>query len=442
VTPAGRSRAHVYVEHGQIASVSTKRQPASHRVDAGGLLVMPGMVDVHVHLMDPAETHREDFPTGTAAAACAGVTTIIEHTHAGPVRTRHDLEDKQAYLSDRSFVDFGLAAHAWPSQLDDMVDLWRAGAAFFKVFTCATHGLPAFDAAQLLELFQHTAAIGAVCLVHCEDESITAQAEQELRRQGRDDPGVVPEWRNREAELVAVAVVAETARLTRARVVIAHASHTDVTRLVARARQAGADTVVETCPQYLSFREEEIRALGALRKFTPPARARGDADLDAMWAALADGQIDYIASDHAPSTQAHKRAGSIWDVPFGLPGLDTTLAVLLDGARRGRISYERIAEAYAETPARIYGLYPAKGTLRAGADADIILVDPNARWTVSDEDVLSKASWSPFAGHVLAGRPLKTFLRGSLLAQDGKVTPSNPGTGRFLHGAGVREGAA
>lgn len=436
VTSRGRSRLNVYVEGGRIAAVTPDRHPAASSVDASSLLVMPGMIDTHVHLMDPADPVREDFPTGTAAAARSGVTAVIEHTHAGPVLSTADLQEKRAYLSDRAHVDFGLAAHAWPDRLEEVERVWRAGASFVKAFTCTTHGVPGLDAAHLRSLFERAAACGAVCLVHCEDESITAESERALREAGRGDSGVIPAWRNRDAELTALCLTTLLARLTGARVVAAHVSHPAALELVARERKAGADARIESCPQYLSLLEDEILKEGAFRKFTPPARARGASDLDAMWRALSEGAIDYVSSDHAPSTAAQKRSGSIWDVHFGLPGIDTTLSVLLDGARAGRVGYERVVEAYSEAPARTYGLFPAKGSLAPGADADIVLVDQNERWTVRDEDIVSRAGWSPFSGRTLVGRAVRTYLRGLLVADEGRVV-AEPGTGRFLAGAGA-----
>jgi dihydroorotase len=193
--------------------------------------------------------------------------------------------------------------------------------------------------------------------------------------------------------------------------------------------------VVETCPQYLTLREDDILERGAFRKFTPPARARSGGDLEAMWRALAERRIDYVSSDHAPSTAEQKQDGSIWDVHFGLPGVDTTFSVLLDGAHAGRIGYERIVEVYSEAPARLYGLWPSKGTLDPGTDADVVLVDPAERWTVRDEDILSRAGWSPFAGRTLTGRAVRTYVRGQLVAAAGGVT-GEPGSGRFVAGAG------
>jgi dihydroorotase-like cyclic amidohydrolase len=247
----------------------------------------------------------------------------------------------------------------------------------------------------------------------------------------------VPLWRSRTAELTAISVAALLARLTRARAVIAHISHPEALAIIRREVQAGANVVVETCPQYLHCLEQEVLELGALRKFTPPARARSQADLDAMWDALAGGMVDYVSTDHAPSTREQKARGSIWDVHFGLPGIDTTLPFLLDAASRGRISHEKVVDLYSSAPSRVYGLR-GKGRVQVGADADLVLVDPAARWTVKDEDVLSRARWSPFSGATFVGRPVQTYLRGELAMDEGRVL-GEPGTGRFVPGPGSTE---
>lgn len=430
VTPRGRARLNVYASGGKIAQITASRLPAERTIDASGLLVMPGMIDAHVHFMDPADTSREDFPHGTAAAARSGVTTVIEHTHAIPVIHPRDLEDKRAHLRDRSRVDFALGAHAWPDTDQDVAAVWAAGAAFVKAFTCTTHGVPGHDAAHLWRLFEAAERCGAVCLVHCEDESLTSVAEQELRAAGRDDGSIIPAWRNPEAELTAVTTTAVLAERAGAEVIVAHASNAKTIDLT-------GGLLVETCPQYLTLLERESLEHGALRKFTPPARARSEADIEAMWAALADGRVSYVSSDHAPSTLEQKQAGSIWDVHFGLPGIDTTFSALLDGAAAGRISYERVVELYSEQPARIYGMWPTKGRLGPGADADVVLVDPSRSWKVRDEDILSKAGWSPFSGRTFQGRAVQTFVRGRLVADGGEVV-GEPGTGEFLPGRGAR----
>lgn len=431
VTGRGRVRAHVYVDEGRVAAVTASRAPCQKSIDATGLLVMPGMVDAHVHFMDPGEPEREDFTSGSAAAAVAGVTTVLEHSHCSPVVTAADLEQKRDYLDGRSHVDFGLGAHAVATRLDELPAVWAAGASFIKLFTCTTHGVEGFDAGALRRLFEAAAAADAVCLAHCEDESLTAAAEHDLREAGREDGGIVPEWRNLEAEVLAASAVGVLAASTGARVVVAHATSPATLGALAPYR-SGARLMVESCPQYLSLLEHEALAEGPLRKFTPPARARSRRELDAMWEAVSSGEVDYIASDHAPSTLAQKRAGSIWDVPFGLPGIDTTLPVLLSGAADGRLSYERVVELYSEKPAQVYGLPPRKGSLLPGADADLVLVDPDATWELRNEDVRSRAGWSPFAGSTMRGRAVRTLLRGQTVAADGELAGAR--CGRFVHG--------
>lgn len=437
VTGTSTGRADVVVHRGRIADVVLGGGDvgADRTIDAGGLLVMPGMVDTHAHLMDPGPTEREDFPTGTAAAAARGVTTIVEHTHAHPVRDRGELADKLAYLRGRSNVSFGLAAHVWPDRIDALEAAWRAGVAFFKVFTCTTHGVPGIEGEDLRRTFARVAGFGGTCLVHAEDETRTEEAERGLRAAGRTDPGVLTEWRSREAELEAVRAVADLAVETGARLTIAHVSSPSVAEAIVAGRRRGADLAAEACPQYLLLQQDEVLEHGALRKFTPPARNRSAADVDAMWRLLADGTLTHVATDHAPSTMAQKLDGDFWEAPFGLPGLDTTTRLLLDAAATGRLSWSDVVRRYAEEPARRYGLWPAKGRLEEGADADLALVDPAATVHIRDEDVISKAGWTPFAGRTTTGDVVRVFLGGEEIARDG--APRDERTGRFCPGPGV-----
>ncbi len=433
VTSRGRRLANIYVDAGRIATVTSSHLSSRQTVDASGLLVMPGMVDAHVHFMDPSETEREDFSTGSAAAAVAGVTTVVEHTHSSPVVTAEELDRKLSHLLGRSYVDFALGAHALPDRLDELPAVWQAGAALIKLFTCKTHGIEGFTPGGLRRLFAVTAAIGAPCLAHCEEETLTAGAEEALRETGREDSAVIPEWRTREAEALAVSAVGLLAACTGARVTVAHVSNCETLSVLSMHRRR-AQLAAESCPQYLTLFESEVLAEGPLRKFTPPARARCDAEIDAMWAALAEGRIDYVASDHAPATLQQKRAGSIWDAPFGLPGIDTTLSILLDGAASGRISYESVVRVYSEKPACLYGLHPRKGSLTPGSDADLVIVDPSALFTLRNEDIISRAGWSPYAGRTLRGRAVKTLVRGRVVASDGAI--SGDCGGRFVPGPG------
>jgi len=433
VADGGLRRADVTVSEGRIAAVAEPGgEPRGRTVDAAGLLVLPGFVDAHVHLMDPGPSEREDWEHGTAAAAASGVTTVLEHTHFAPVLDRDALAAKRRYAGARSRVDFGLAAHLFPESIDRVPELWDEGVAFFKAFTCTTHGVPALGEGELRRAFAAAAGVDAPVLVHCEDEALTAEAEERLRAAGRADGAVLPEWRSPVAERVASERVLSLAQEEGARVVVAHASHPEVLAMVAAARAAGARVSGETCPQYLTLLEAEVREYGPLRKFTPPARAHGEADLDQMWAAVRSGDgVDYISSDHAPSTRAQKLEGDIWSAHFGLPGLDTTSGVLIDAAARGTIDFPRLAELYSEQPARIYGLSARKGRIAPGLDADLVLVDPAGEWTVEPGAIRSKAGWSPYEGRTLRGRVVATYLRGEEVFANGEVVGA-PGGGRAV----------
>ena len=437
VTPRGRAPLDVLIRAGRIAALLPHGEDTAAAgaqvIDAAGLLVLPGFVDTHVHLMEPGDGSREDFPAGTSAALHQGVTTIVEHTHGWPVTTAGRLREKLAAVSGRSWVDFGLAAHLWPDHLGDLAALWQDGISFFKIFTCDTHGIPGLGTDLLLDALGLLAGLGAPSLIHCEDGPITAAAQRRLRDLGRDDPWILPEWRSREAELVATTTACLLARLTGARATIAHASCAEVTEVVAAAAAAGADVVAESCPQYLLLAEAEVGEHGALRKFTPPARIRTSRDGERMWAALHDRHIHHLSSDHAPSTRAQKSAGSLWDAHFGLPGLDTTAPLLIDAALAGRLSLERMVEAYATAPARRYRLR-GKGDLLPGCDGDLVLIDPAARWRLADTHVRSRAGWTPYAGRELRGKVAGTILRGSLGAWQGEHA-GEPG-GRFVPGPG------
>lgn len=402
---------------------------AASTIDAHGLVALPGMVDQHVHFMDPGAPDREDFIHGSSGAAVGGVTTVVEHTHSHPVLSAAELRAKVDHLDGRSIVDFGLTAHVFPETIGHVPALWNAGALMLKAFTCTTHGVPALLNDDLLRFFRVAAAAGARALVHCEDEFITEDNEQRLRAALRADYGVIPEWRSSEAELVAVNAVSLLSRLTGAMVTVAHASQPGSIDLVQRERALGAPLSVESCPQYFYLSEHDVRVHGPVRKFTPPAR-----DLDQpspLWSYLGAGAIDVISSDHAPSTLLQKFAGTIWDCPFGLPGIDITLTLLLHAVNQGWITLADLARVYSANPARLLGLYPRKGALQPGADADLVLVDLAAEHVLSNDRIRSRAGWTPFDGQRVRGLPVVTMVRGIVVAERGNVV-APPGTGRFV----------
>jgi dihydroorotase (multifunctional complex type) len=434
---SGQVRADLRIVDGRVQAVGLDLPSAEQTIDATDLLVFPGGVDTHVHLMEPGDPSREDFPSGTAAAAARGVTTIIEHTHGHPIREVADLSEKRSHLVGRSNVDYALAAHTWPDRVDQIAGLWREGVAFFKIFTCTTHGVPGLDSSNMLLALRAIADAGASTLIHCEDESITSAAEKALKESGRSDNGILNEWRSREAEIAATAATASLVAVTGAHATIAHVSNPVVAAVIADTRARGGDLAAEACPQYFTLREDEVHDHGALRKFTPPARIRSDEEEDEMWELVRSGVYTHFSTDHAPSTKDQK-TGDIWVSPFGLPGLDTTFPFLVDAALSGRIDVSDVARLYSEGPAKRYRLHPRKGSLAVGSDADFVLVDPAGSWTVAEADLHSKAGWSPYSGRTLRGRMMATYLGGEEIARDGVTHQLRSGS--FIAGPGATEG--
>ncbi len=433
IFPDKKVQSNIYIKNSQIAFLSEKRLALKKEINASGLLIFPGMIDTHVHFMDPGDPSREDFPSGSQAAVQNGVTTVIEHTHGWPIKTVADLEKKKAHLNGRSCVDYALGAHVWPGLFENIKDLWSAGIVMFKIFTCTTHGIPGIYGSELKKALEQIEKVNGLALIHAEDENMSKWQFDALKKKKRNDPGVITEWRSRLGEEVAISSVVLIARDTQTKVVIAHASSPEVIKIIKCLRDS-SKIFIETCPQYLFLLEQEIMEKGALRKFTPPARARSEDDINRMWIALKDGSIDLISSDHAPSTIEQKIKNSIWDAPFGLPGIDTTFPIMLNAALENKISLELLSKVYSTTPSKIYGLFPRKGNLDVGADADLVIVDPSGTRKIKNESIISKSGWTPFEGFELKGRVLYTFIRGNCIVEDGVFL--NRFNGKFIPGPG------
>jgi allantoinase len=430
VTQQGQIDGCITINDGKIAAISSSPLGnAKQTVDASRLMVLPGFIDQHVHFMDPGENDREDYIHGTTAAAMAGVTTVIEHTHSHPIRTVEDFVNKKNYVEQKAVVDFGFAAHVWPGQYEQLEKLWQEGITYFKMFTCTTHGVPGQNNADLYGAFSKIASFGGKALIHCEDEAMTGENEKILKKSNRNDGHVIQEWRSIAAEAVSVANVCFIAKETGAQVTIAHLSHPNAVHLIRKAKASGAKLLAEICPQYLFLEENGLAERGPFGKFTPPSRsAQQTQDLLEL---VRNGELDILASDHAPSTKQQKTAGTIWTTPFGLPGIDTTSAVMLTAVNKNKLTLERFVQIYSENPAKALGLYPKKGSIRVGADADLVLVDMQNRWTIADDSLFSKAKWSPFSGFECIGKPVMTLLRGQIIMSEGKLL-GKPGDGKYV----------
>lgn len=423
----------LYVHEGKIAGITRELENQPQKViDAQGLHLLPGAIDGHVHMMDPGYTDREDFTTGTRAAARGGVTTVIDHHRTVPqVLGAAELIEKRNYLEKRAVVDFGLLGGLSLTNLSALRGMWEAGALGFKGFTCALHEADALLSGNLMEILDEIRRFDGIALFHCEDDSLLKKKEEQLRKQGRKDPLSVSEWRSPEAEELAVRNLIYAAEKTGARVAVAHTSLPSLVLEQAAARARGISLYTETCAQYLYLTEEDLKAKGPFAKFTPPPRKKGE--VEKMRWCLAQGLIDMVNSDHCPYPYADKEAGvkDIWQAPFGIPGVETATLILLDLVSRGLLTLPQVAYLRSERPAMIYGLTGQKGSLRLGCDADLILADLKRKVRFDNAQVVSKCGWTPYHGREVTGDVVMTMVRGKVVMEGGKVT-GGTGWGRFV----------
>jgi dihydroorotase len=402
-------------------------------IDASNLIVLPGIIDAHVHMRDPGATYKEDFRSGTAAAAAGGVTTILDMpNNTPPTKDLEALGMKVKAAEEKALVDWGLYGLIAAGNSAHILPLARAGVIGFKCYMAQTTGivLPPSDAEMLAD-FAVIAKAGLRVSVHAEDDSVVRRMIASLRKKNRVDALAHFESRPAEAESKAVRRAIALARRARCNLHIAHLSSAAGVRAVksakrSRGRRGAADVTAETCPQYLLLDKADYEAKGSLMKSNPSIKRREDRA--ALWGAVKDGTIDMIATDHAPHTLAEKNAhASIFDKPSGFPGLETSVALMLTCVNKGRLSLARYVQMASENPAKAWGLHPKKGTVAVGADADFTIVDMKREWTIDPQKFLSKAKFSPFEGFRVKGAAVYTVVRGKAVMDHGHVDTESRG---------------
>lgn len=431
------------VSDGHIAAAAEPGEDLAGRteIDAGGKLVLPGFVDAHVHLREPGLTHKEDFASGTRAAAAGGVTTLMVMPTDDPwTASGAEFERKRELARNRSYVDFALQAAVGPGAgAVEIEELARLGAISFEIFLAG--GRPEFlveDDADLLRILLSIRAVDGVAGVTPGSPGIIAAATAEHRRVVPGTLRAFAASRPPISEAVGIAKVLALAAETGARIHLRQVSCAQSVDILKRF--VDHDRISsEVTPHNLVLTEEDAQRLGCLGTVIPPLRSK--TDVQALQNAARAGVIDMVATDHAPHLIEEKEQGrtDIWKAPPGFPGLQTWCLMMLDLADRKVLAIEDLARLCAAEPARRFGLFPRKGSLTPGADADIIVVDPEAFTEIRNEDQYSKAGFTPFAGRRVRGRIDCVLLRGRIVARGGR-TIGDPG-GRFLRACSGRSAA-
>jgi allantoinase len=431
--------ADIAVHEGRVTAIlepDTREVRADQVLDARGLHILPGGVDCHVHLNEPGRTEWEGYSTGTAAAAAGGITTVLDmplNCHP-PTLTADALALKRRQVAEHAVVDYGHWGGLVPANLDDLAGLYASGVVACKAFMCQS-GLdeyPSVDDMTLLEGMRRVAALGGILGLHAEDHSLTEALGERTRAAGRRQPRDWAAARPPVAEVEAVQRALLFAGETGARLHFVHISTPQAVSLVAAARVAGVAASVETCPHYLVLDEDDLARLGPVAKCAPPLRSRGT--VEALWQTVLNGDVDCVASDHSPCPPRMKQAGSedIWQAWGGISGVQTLVPVLLtEGVHKRGLSLPQFGRLTSANPARLFGLYPSKGALQVGSDADLMLVDLDREWILSREDLLTRWPMSPFVGRTFQGRVEATLVRGTIVYRGGQLL-AQPGYGQLV----------
>ena len=435
--------ATVAVRDGRIAALldPAARPAAAEVIDAAGLHVLPGLIDTHVHTRHPGVAAREDFASGTAAAAAGGITTLFEMPISKvPANSGANVRARVAAMTPQAHIDFALYGGAGHENLDAIPDQAAAGVVAFKTFLQPPplarldefFGLWCTDYAALRQVMRAVAATGRRHCFHCEYAPMYQALQAGLEAAGRRAGRAHADSRPAIVEELAVSMVLALAAETNARVGVVHGSSGRSARLVTDARNRGIDATIETCPPYLFFTDEALDRLGPFAKCNPPLRPQ--AEVDRLWEALQAGQIDYIGTDHSPFLAEEKAAGTdnIFAAPPGLCGLEAMVPLMLTAVAEGRLTLTRMVELCATRASHLFQL-PAKGRIAPGADADLTLVDLGARWTYESDRAItrSRANMAIYDGLSLHGRVIATLVRGVRVFSDGAIV-GPPGHGQVV----------
>ena len=426
------------IRGGRIATIDQGLPRNEPEIDARGLAVVPGGVDVHTHLdLDLGGTRTaDDFESGTAAAACGGITTICDYAWQAKGDTlARTIETWKAKAAGRAHVDYAfhvILSEATDAVLRELPALVGAGFPSVKVFTIREFGLPDEG---LLRVLRAARAAGALVNVHCENSEMLDLAQADLIAAGRTDPRHYADSRPALAEVEATRRVIDYAELVDAEVYIVHMSCSGAAEALRAARRRGLRVWGETRPIYLGLTREAYAKGGVeAAKVCGAPPLRTESDLEALWDALRAGDIQTIGSDNTSWTVKQKAEGAadFRKIPYGVPGLETEMRVVYsEGVAKGRISLQTFVSAFATTPAKLFGLYPRKGTIAVGSDADLLLLDPAGAQTIDERQLHSRAGYDPFHGFAIRGVPRLTLSRGEVVARDGRLL-SRPGRGQLV----------
>ncbi len=426
VTPQGIVEADIGIEGEYIAAVAAHLPSATLEIDASGLAILPGLIDIHLHFNEPGRADWEGAATGSRALAAGGGTLFFDmplNSSPCTVNAKH-FDAKRAALESSSITDFALWGGLVPGNVADLAELAGRGVVGFKAFLCDS-GLPEFPRADDLTLYEgmkEAARAGLPVAVHAESEEITKRLSKRMAEEGRRDIAAFLDSRPVIAEVEAIARAGLLARESGCKLHIVHISSGRGSRGRARSAFArGADLSIETCPHYLLFTDDDLLRMGAVAKCAPPLRC--NSERDALWASVLRGEVDVIGSDHSPCPPEMKHRGNFLEIWGGIAGVQWTLPALIDKG----LELTSLAAITSSNGARRFGI-DRRGAIEVGAYADLVLVDLNATQVVRRESLFQRHRITPYLGMNLRGVIRKTIRRGEVIYSEGTITALTPGS--------------
>lgn len=432
-------QANLYIHNGKIEVITNKDIPVSAKdvINAEGKYVFPGFIDTHVHSRDPGATYKEDFYHSTMAAAAGGVSTIFEMPNTNPpINNVENFQKQVANLESKAFVDFGIWAICLGHlNIHEIRNLQEAGAIGFKFFWgYAVHSktfqlmynyksgmedvIPPFSDGEVYEMFREVAKTGQVFAIHAENNDLIQHLTQKVESRNGQTYLDLLEGRPSLAEALTIQTGIAMAKDTGTRLHILHVSSEEGIKLVRQAQKEGYPITAETCPHYLFLSAEEYDQVGSQMKVYPPVKFKKDQE--ALWKAIGEGTISLVCSDHAPHTEEEKD-GDLWSIPAGMCGVETLAPLMLNAASEGKIKLQDITRLLSEGPAKLFNIYPKKGSIRIGADADITIVDMEKESIIKREKLHSKSKVTAYDCFRIKGVPVQTIVRGTTVMKEGKI---------------------
>lgn len=433
------------IQNGQIKAISEQADAiqAKKTIDAKGKIVLPGGIDTHVHFRDPGNSERETFETGSAAAAAGGVTLILEHPVSNPPQYNKQILDiRKEVAKPQAHIDYMFYGAAGGEFPEEIVPLSKEGIAGFKSFLHVPPkgrereftGLTMSDDGQIYDVFHEIAKTGLISAVHCENDEIIRRLIARFISEGRTDLQAHNDSRPIISEVECIEKMIRMAEDTGVTLLCAHVSSADGMELIKQAKARGQKIYAETCPHYLILDESDFFRVGPYARCNPPLRPREEADK--LWKYVNDGTVDFIASDHSPFLPEEKEVGfkNIFMAGSGLIGIDLRVPLTLDCVNQGKLSLAKAVDLLSTNAAKAFNVFPKKGAIQVGADADLIIVDMNAETVIDRKNCYSKSAESSrvYDGKKLSCKITHTICRGNVIMESGVVFSQTAGWGQLV----------